>query len=1316
MKKLLTMLFAAVALVCLLAFSVSAEETTLPTKCPHCNKTVTWEPLTEANAEDVAISSGHRYLAFEADEMIWTTKSIPKKVCLYMNGKTLVSPEGVGRIFNVGGTLNLIGEGTVKGRGFESTDNFGGAINVTGTLNVYGATVTTTGESDRTAGRGGVVYLSGANAVLNLYSGNIIGGKAANGGTLGIDTGIANIYGGTLGGGTATTSGGAVYIRTGGTLNVAGGTVQGGTAKSYGGAVHIHQNATLIVSSGAITGGNATKNGGTVYANANAITQITGGTIGGGTAGNAGGALYVNAGAAIELAGGNFTSGKALLGPCIYVPSGANVTLTGSVSAEEFRFDHYEVSRLNVKGICTGEIVFRGGTGEATDGAIIGTAEEGADLHSADYTVYNTDLTLIHKGTDLVISAVGYIDHVETKRGYCEVCKKNVEWMSYPAVEYENHTYMYSGHYYIDSEEQIINWKQKFIVGNDLVCLDLMGKTLKSNSRAFEVTKGTLNIFDSVGGGVVTGCGPTNVSTVYGGTLFVREPSTLNIYGGLMTYYFADDDRSYVARGGVIYSRGEVNIYGGEVSGGASKAGGNIYMDATADGVSHLGLYGGIVGSNVKVPGASTSGACIVSRGTVLLSGDPQITALMMGSTTYTPALSERVTVEGSFTGSVVFTLSNYAGETDIGQAVNGSLTGSTISFASNDAKYYTMTVVGDELLMLRDAPAALVEQDGAYTAYATVAEAITAADKTGLVILLADAQDITVNGLTHMDLSGHTVTGASGTGVLVCKDSTTDDFTVADGVYGKITGATCQVAAMTVAFAEDNYLAITEEDGTSFHRVQLKIVNSVLRPSAAGLYYKSAFYGDEMVTAKVATVGVILNAYEVPTFENMDTTSLYTVEGKEKFNTTGNSCLLSGIMKTENDAAVNLANAGTSVYASAYMVTDSGEYLFGTTVYTGLQEQVNTINDNWTYMTIQQKQAFMDMYYTYETVMQDAGWSVSNAVSIAQRKVQFETTDYTPYLCPWNFDVVEAAKADGKVHYYFFAGEGLHISDTQTYKDKWGDAYLIVFPNGQTLLVDSGPLSYAPVVAENLRRMGITHLDAILITHPHSDHHNGLFSDSAVLNIGYLKEITVGDVYFRGGVDPDSTTEDLVSRVCRDLNIPCHVMDKGDILYFGDVKLECVWPLEGQGDAWIVGGEEINNMSIVVRIDYGEHSSLLTGDLYMQGEKWMLERVDNSLLDVDFLKVPHHGYNTSSSYALLETVSPELAMSIGRLPIPQKVYDRYAALGIPFLDDRKCGYVEVVGAFDGTLTYETSRNDDGTTTNPDTGDEDVVPDGGDED
>lgn len=1309
MKRRLFGLFLAVAMVLsMTVFPVSAEDTTtLPEICPHCNKAVTWSPLTEDNAEDTYIVGGHHYLAFEADEAIWATKSVPRTVCLYMNGKTVTSKEGVGRVLTVKGELSLIGEGSAIGRGFSDTSSYGGAINVTGTLNVYGATVTTTGEEGRTAGRGGVVYLSGDASVLNLYSGSVVGGKAANGGTLGIDTGVANIYGGTLGGGTATAAGGSVYIRDGGTLNVAGGTITGGTAKTTGGTIHSHNGANLNISAGTVEGGTSTKNGGTLYANNTNGGEIlmSGGKLVGGSA-YAGGAVYINAGASFRMTGGSITDGDAsATGDCVYVPENAHIDLSGSASIEMVQFNTYDPTRVTVSGVCTGKVTFRGASGEATDGKVIGVVTENADLHKANYGVYNTELYVIHKGTDLVISGIGYVDPVKTHIAYCEACGKDATWMSYSAVDYEAHTYMYSGHYYVDSEEDTVNWKLKYVVGADHVCLDLNGKTLVGSSRAFDITEGVLNIMDSVGGGVVTASGPTNVETVYGGTFFVREPSTLNLYAGKLTYTLPTDDRSYVSRGGVIYNRGQVNIYGGEVSDGAAKAGANIYCDNNAaDAVSHLGLYGGVVGGNVKVPGASTSGKCIVTRGTVTLSGDASIVNIMLGSNDYTPALGERLIVDGAYTGNVEITISGYADELDIGNCVNADLSGATVTF-TNSAEGRIMTVMNGELLALDGTPAALVKTETDYTAFATVQEAITAAGNTGLVILLQDAENITVDGLVHLDLNGCNVTGATGNGTLIGKDSKTDDFTVADGVYGKVTNATCQVAGKTVAapVGGDNYLMVKEADGISFHRVQIEITEAVLRPQNAGIYYKSEIRADELATAQFETSGVILNAAEAPSLENMDTTSIYT--------TSGTSCLLADILKTENSDEVNLTNSALSVYAGAYVLTKDGSILLGGTVSTYLQEQITAIDTGWTYMTIQQKSAFMDMFYAYEDLMRNNSWTVSNAISIADRKASFASIDYTPYLCPWNYDVAEAAKADGKIHYYFFAGEGLHISDTQTYKDKWGDAYLMVFPNGQTMLVDSGPLSYAPVVAENLRRMGITHLDTILITHPHSDHHNGLFSDSAVLNIGYLQEITVGQVYYRGGTDPESSTEDMVARVCRDLNIPCDIMEKGDVLQFGDVRLECVWPLLGEGDSRISGGEEINNMSIVVRVDYGEHSSLLTGDLYMRGEQWILERVDQSLVDVDFLKVPHHGYNTSSCTDFLEAVSPELAVSVGRLPIPQKVYDRYEALDIPFIDDRVYGYVEVTGSADGTLEYTTSRTEVNDTTTPDTGDEEVLPD-----
>ena len=1286
--------------VTLCAFTISAEDT-LPEICPHCNVAVEWLPLDEAAADDTAISGGstaaeskHYYLAFEADSAQWDAKAVPKHVCIYMNGKTVTATND--RVFTVsGGTLSLIGEGTVAGRGFASAGtNYGGAVRLTKnssndrghTINLYGATITTTAEEGRTAASGGAVYL--ATGTMNVYSGSVIGGTAKNGGSVYIeDTATLNIYGGSVGGGTVTDNGGSVFISEGGNLNVEGGQILAGTA---------------------------TKNGASVYHSGASFT-MSGGTLNGGTSSNGGGALYILSGSTFDMSGGQVQGGTATrIGDCVYVPSGAKLILSGSASIDEVKFNSYDPARLLVKGVVTGKVIFRGQSGEADDGFVIGQAEN-ADTSRSSYGIYNTEYYVVGDGTDLKISTIGNVDPVKVTTGYCEVCKKAVDWMAYGPGDYEVNTYLYSGHYYIDSESDVCDWKQKYIVGSDTVCLDLRGKTLVGRNRAFDITKGTLNVMDTVGGGVITASGPSNVDSVYGGTFFVRGPSTLNLYSGKLTYTLPTDGRSYVTRGGVIYALGAVNVYGGEISGGSAQIGANIYMDADKDYVSELGLYGGEISSYVARPsGESTTGICVMSRGHVTISGAPQVAELRQTANSYTPAVGERVTVEGKFTGNIKFRFSSFENGIDLGNAVNADLSGATIII--HDHSDAVLMAVDNELVGIEGTSAALLRKaDGTSAAYDTLAAAIEAADALDLVILMSDAADISVHKLLHMDLNGFDITGISGSGTLVCKDNKTDDYNIADGDYGRISGKVdCRLVGMVsgAAYAEDNYLAITAADGTSFHRVRMAIIGSALRPSCAGIYYHSAFYGDAMVAALVENVGVVLNTAEMPTVANMTTTSLYTQQGAAQFNQSATSCLLSGVMKTDNDEATNNANAAQNVYAAAYVKLTDGTILMGSSTATNLREQTASINEGWTYMTVEQKKSFMDMFYRYETVMRGSDWAVSNPVSIADRKNLFETTDYTPYLSPWEFDVVEAAKADGKIHYYFMAGEGLHISDTQTYKDKWGDSFLIVFPNGQTLLVDTGPLAYAPVLKMNLDRMGITHLDAILITHPHSDHHNGAFSDSALLNVGLLESITVDHVYYRGGTDPESTTVDLAYRVSRDLGIPCDVMQKGDVLTFGDVRMECVWPLVGAGTNRISGGEEINNMSIVVRLDYGEHASLLTGDLYLEGEKMILERVDQSLLDVDLLKVPHHGYATSSSVDFINAASPELAVSVGRLPIPARISNRYANLGVTFLDDRTYGYISVVAASDGTMSFETSRTGDDSGVTPDTGEGDVIPDG----
>jgi len=116
----------------------------------------------------------------------------------------------------------------------------------------------------------------------------------------------------------------------------------------------------------------------------------------------------------------------------------------------------------------------------------------------------------------------------------------------------------------------------------------------------------------------------------------------------------------------------------------------------------------------------------------------------------------------------------------------------------------------------------------------------------------------------------------------------------------------------------------------------------------------------------------------------------------------------------------------------------------------------------------------------------------------------------------------------------------------------------------------------------------------------------------------------------------------------------------------------------------------DINTGALVVRFDYKEHSSLFTGDLYVKGEADLIADAAEGKLDVDLLKIPHHGYNTSSSLAFIKAVSPELAIAIGSPATRKEVETRFVENGAIYCHDRNDQYIHV--ATDGkTMRYDTA-------------------------
>lgn len=275
-------------------------------------------------------------------------------------------------------------------------------------------------------------------------------------------------------------------------------------------------------------------------------------------------------------------------------------------------------------------------------------------------------------------------------------------------------------------------------------------------------------------------------------------------------------------------------------------------------------------------------------------------------------------------------------------------------------------------------------------------------------------------------------------------------------------------------------------------------------------------------------------------------------------------------------------------------------------------------------------------------------------------------------YRCPWEFDAVELAKQGSAIHYYFMSGMGMVMDLTEEHPQKWGDACLIVFPDGQTMLIDSGKEAYGQILVENLHRLGIQKLDYLMFSHSHNDHCFGALTEGGVLD-----SFPIGRVYWSAVRNTDWDERYNIEQTCQSRNIPLQMLKREDILTFGNVTMEVLWPMENAEYMSDMRIKNHNNQSLVVRFDYQEHSSLFPGDMYARGEGDLVT-MSFDKLDVDLLKAPHHGQSTSNSTEFINATSPELIVATGHLSISKTIKNRYAAVEATLLHEMEMGYIHV--------------------------------------
>lgn len=207
------------------------------------------------------------------------------------------------------------------------------------------------------------------------------------------------------------------------------------------------------------------------------------------------------------------------------------------------------------------------------------------------------------------------------------------------------------------------------------------------------------------------------------------------------------------------------------------------------------------------------------------------------------------------------------------------------------------------------------------------------------------------------------------------------------------------------------------------------------------------------------------------------------------------------------------------------------------------------------------------------------------------------------------------------------------------------GDAILLKFPGNVEVMIDGGTTS-SGLADYRTELVGYLNdvvsddtIEYMIVTHPDTDHYNML---EAVMDA-----FVVGEVYYND-CDKNTTYSKFQDRVLEELGDEGTAIDAGGetykVLNTESYSLTVYAPGYDRfntGDMTEYDAEESNGMSPFVVVETLNRTLIFTGDATVETEEWFMSAYSGSL-DVDFIKIGHHGSDTSTSQEFLNFVDPE--------------------------------------------------------------------------